>query len=473
MTQQHLASGKAPAAPGRGVQPHSGNEAERRASDAHDLTALVTAAFEAWRRAGVEFLILRNYEKLPRETGNDIDVLVRSEQLAQAEAVLVSAGAQIGYVLHNRAEFSPVSLFFFHPESCQQIQFDLFHCLNWRGFMLLKPEAVLVQRRQVGLFAIPQPTHEAVLNLVTRLIYHGRVREKYKFGIATVFRQDPATAVAVLAELFGQPLAQVVTQFAQSEAWAGIEKLARAMRRQLVFRRLTRQPIRTVVSLLRDAKRLAGRLWKPPGMTVVLLGADGCGKSSVAAGLMASLRPTFNPGKGLHGHWKPMVLPLRRRAERKPTTDPHAQPPRGRVASILVLVAHWLEYLVGESIHFRPVLFRNGLVLMDRYHYDFAVDPRRYRLQVSPGLVQALFRWLPSPDLVLVLDAPTEVLRARKQEVPEPETRRQREAYRALAEQLPNAKIVNCAQPLEAVVREATGYVLQYLAARQARCRKR
>ena len=65
MTQQHLASGKAPAAPGRGVQPHSGNEAERRASDAHDLTALVTAAFEAWRRAGVEFLILRNYEKLP------------------------------------------------------------------------------------------------------------------------------------------------------------------------------------------------------------------------------------------------------------------------------------------------------------------------------------------------------------------------------------------------------------------------
>lgn len=168
-----------------------------------------------------------------------------------------------------------------------------------------------------------------------------------------------------------------------------------------------------------------------------------------------------------------MVLPLRRRAERKPTTDPHAQPPRGRMASFLVLVAHWLEYLVGESIHFRPVLFRNGLVLMDRYHYDFAVDPRRYRLQVSPELVQSLFRWLPSPDLVLVLDAPTEVLRARKQEVPEPETHRQREAYRALAERLPNAKIVNCAQPLETVVREATGYVLQYLAARQARCRKR
>lgn len=473
MTQQHLASGKAPEQPRRTERPDSENAEGRPAFDSHDLTALVTAVFEAWRSAGVEFLVLRNYEKLPRETGNDIDVLVLPGHLARAEEVLVSTAARIGYRLHNRAEFSPVSLFFYHPESCRQIQFDLFHCLNWRGFALLQPEAVLTRRTETGLFAIPHPAHEVVLNLITRLIYHGQVREKYKPGIARVIKQDPAAATAVLAELFGQRLAQAVIQSVRSEVWTDIEDQTGALRRRLICRQMTFHPVRTLWSVLRDVKRLAGRLWCPPGMTVVLLGADGCGKSSVAAGLIESLRPTFNPGKGLHGHWKPMVLPLRRRAERKPTTDPHAQPPRGRVASILTLCAHWLEYLVGGCIRFLPVLFRNGLVLMDRYHYDFEVDPRRYRLQIPPGLVHALFRWLPSPDLVLVLDAPTEVLRARKQEVPEPETRRQQEAYRALARRLPVAEIVNCAQPLDAVVREATGHVLQRLAARQARRRKR
>lgn len=473
MTQQHLASGKAPEQPRRTERPDSENAEGRSAFDSHDLTALVTAVFEAWRSAGVEFLVLRNYEKLPRETGNDIDVLVLPGHLARAEEVLVSTAARIGYRLHNRAEFSPVSLFFYHPESCRQIQFDLFHCLNWRGFTLLPPHVLLRARMDLGAFAIPHPAHEAVISLITRQIYRGGVWDKYKPVILRGFGQHSAEATRLLTGMFGKRLARGVTQSVLTERWGEVESQTGTMRRQLACRQLTCHPVRTLWSVLRDVKRLAGRLWRPPGMTVVLLGADGCGKSSVAAGLIESLRPTFNPGKGLHGHWKPMVLPLRRRAERKPTTDPHAQPPRGRVASILTLCAHWLEYLVGGCIRFLPVLFRNGLVLMDRYHYDFEVDPRRYRLQIPPGLVHALFRWLPSPDLVLVLDAPTEVLRARKQEVPEPETRRQQEAYRALARRLPVAEIVNCAQPLDAVVREATGHVLQRLAARQARRRKR
>jgi thymidylate kinase len=473
MTQQHLASGKARREPSRAERPDSENAESWSPSGPRDLTGLVTAVFQAWRRAGIEFLVLRNYEKLPEETGNDIDVLVRPGQLARAEEVLVSTAGGTGYVLHNRAEFSPVSLFFHHPASQLQIQFDLFHCLNWRGFPLLSARTVLARRIERGLFAVPHPTHEAVLNLITRQIYHGQVREKYKPGILAGLKQDPAGAQSTLAEMFSQVIALTLTRAILAERWAEVELQTRAMRRQLAWRRLTRQPLATLGAMLRDLRRFAGRLRNPPGMTLVLLGADGCGKSSVATGLIESLRHTFNPGKGLHGHWKPMVLPLRRRAERKPTTDPHAQPPRGRMASLLVLVCHWLEYLVGACVRFLPVLFRNGLVLMDRYHYDFAVDPRRYRLQVSAGAVRALFRLLPAPDLVIVLDAPTEVLRARKQEVPEAETRRQQEAFRTLAASLPCAKIVDCAQPLDAVIRDATGQVLNCLAARQARRLKR
>ena len=56
-----------------------------------DLSDLVTAVFRAWREAGVAFLILRNYENLPQDVSNDIDVLVRPTQLAEAERVMIEA----------------------------------------------------------------------------------------------------------------------------------------------------------------------------------------------------------------------------------------------------------------------------------------------------------------------------------------------------------------------------------------------
>jgi thymidylate kinase len=332
---------------------------------------------------------------------------------------------------------------------------------------------VLERRQARGLFSIPHPTHEAVLNLITRLIYHGGVREKYKSGILENVKQDSAGTAAVLADTFGRRVAQALVQGILAGNWKGVEQQAGAMRRQIIWRQITRQPLGALGSWLHDLGRFARRLWHPPGMLVVLLGADGSGKSSAGAQLVEALRGTFHPEKMLHGHWKPALI--RRRGRNAPAivTDPHGRLPRGKPASLLVLACHWLEFFVGGAVQFVPVLFRNGLVLMDRYHYDFAVDPRRYRLQVSARTVRALFRWLPEPDLVFVLDAPPEVLRARKQEVPVEETRRQREAYRKLAESLPNARIVDCARPLDAVVGDMTGHVLRCLRDRQARRMKR
>ncbi len=434
-----------------------------------DLSELVTAVFERWRREAVEFLVLRNYENLPKDSTNDIDVLVSPRQLAAAERTLVEAARQTGYVLHNRAEFSPVSLFFHHPATQQQIQFDLFHSLKWRAFTLLTPEAVLKERVDRGLFAIPHPKHEAVISLLTRQIYRGYVRDKYKPTILAGVKENQAEVKAVLAEMFGENVAGNLTRGILEERWNVVELQTGAMRLQLVWRRLTRQPLTTAGSLLRDAGRLAGRLWHPPGIMIVLLGADGSGKSTVGTRFVEAMLGSFKPEKSFRGHWKPALVRRRGAGEAADVTDPHRRAPRGRLGSMLVLGCHWLEYLVGGCVRFLPVLFRNGLVLMDRYHYDFAVDPRRYRLQVSPTTVTWLFRLLPSPDLVFVLDAPAEVLRARKQEVTPEETRRQREAFRALATRLPNARLVDCSQPVEAVVRVLTGHALAYLAERQAR----
>jgi len=384
------------------------------------------------------------------------------------QRILVDTARANGYILTNRAEFSPVSLFIAHAQTRQQLHIDLFSGLKWRAFEILRPEVVLAARQDKGLFFAPHPVHEATLNLLTRLLYHGYVKEKYKPGILAAYRAEPQKAQQALRETVGERAAGELVKHVVAEDWAYIEAGTNRWRRLLVTRQLTRYPWRTLSSMLADAKRLTRRFVAPPGLMLVILGPDGCGKSSVATGVMDALAPTFGKAKSRHLHWKPALF-RRGRADAGPVTDPHGKPPRGRMASLAYFAFHWLEFVLGAQVRLRPVLFRNGLAVVDRYYHDFFVDAKRYRLDVPKRWLRWAYRFVMKPDLLICLDAPPEVLQARKQEVPPEETARQRQAYLELARTLPNAHVVDASRPLDDVVAEVEGIVLNYMAKRTVR----
>lgn len=413
-------------------------------------------------------LVLRNYDDLPASVGNDLDILIDGGQREVGQRILIESANTHGYTLINYAEFSPFSLFVANYQTGHQVHIDLFTGLKWRGFDILWPDVVLVQRQDKGLFFVPHPVHEATLNLLTRLLYHGYVKEKYKPGVLAAYRSDPQMAEQALAEPFGAQAASELVKCVLSEDWASVEAATNRWRRLLVTRKLTRYPRRALASIFTDAKRLARRFWAPPGLMLVMLGPDGCGKSSVAAGVMDALAPTFGKHESSHIHWKPVLFRLGR-ADAGPVTDPHGKPPRGRLASIAYFTFHWLEFVLGAQVRLRPALFRNGLVVIDRYYHDFFVDPQRYRLAVPKRLLRWAFRFVMKPDLLICLDAPHEVLQGRKQEVTPEVTARQRQAYLDLARTLPNSHVVDAARPLDEVVAEAEAIVLRYIATRTAR----
>src|SRR5262249_22735528 len=99
-----------------------------------------------WKAERIPFLILRNYEELPRATSNDIDVLVRPGDLRRAEETLLSTVTEAGFQLHNRAEFATLALYSSSPRSCAQVHFDLFTALKWRGFEFLNCRGFLDRR---------------------------------------------------------------------------------------------------------------------------------------------------------------------------------------------------------------------------------------------------------------------------------------------------------------------------------------
>ena len=435
-------------------------------SEQQEISQLVTAIFRAWQQAGINCLVLRNYEGLPDLATNDIDVLVDPAQLRQAEQTLLEAASKAGFRLHNRVEFATLALYLSSQQSNAQARFDLFTALRWRGFEFLACEGFL--RRKVGhdLFCIPHPADETAIKLLASLISTGNVKETHRASVAAGLQAEPVAITALLARTYGLAHARFLVTAGAQRRWAESEAATGALRRALVLRHLTCHPWRTLKSLLLDASRLAQRFLRPPGVSIVLCGADGSGKSTATSAVTAELSITFSPQKVRQFHWKPPLFSARRQAARSPTTDPHSRPARNPAFSLAYFGFHWLEFFLGSHLRLRMIAFRGGLVLIDRFYYDFFVDQRRYRLRVPQSIIRLGHCFLKKPDLVVLLDAPAAVLQSRKQEVALAETERQRTAYLELVRGLRNGRVVDATQPPEKVGADISRVILDFMAER-------
>jgi thymidylate kinase len=82
-------------------------------------------------------------------------------------------------------------------------------------------------------------------------------------------------------------------------------------------------------------------------------------------------------------------------------------------------------------------------------------------------LARALAWLLPRADIVFVLDAPPELIHARKPELTIPELARQSAVLRQLSETRRNWQLVDASQSPEAVARETIAAVLEKIRFRQ------
>ncbi|MCB1246395.1 MAG: hypothetical protein KDB69_03935 [Acidimicrobiia bacterium] len=199
------------------------------------------------------------------------------------------------------------------------------------------------------------------------------------------------------------------------------------------------------------------RRGNPQQPFAAVIGVDGSGKSSVLQAVRQSLVEDGHAAEVRLFHFRPDFG--RRNGSTTPTTDPHARPPRGWVASILKLAYWWLDYTWSYWFVIRPGLRRRTAVLFDRYYDDVRVDPRRYRYGGPTRLLPIVGRLVPRPIVTVLLDVPAPVGVARKGEVDLDEATRQRSAYRALVAEL-GGVVVDADRPLDDVVPDVVAAIV-------------
>jgi thymidylate kinase len=222
--------------------------------------------------------------------------------------------------------------------------------------------------------------------------------------------------------------------------------------------------------------------------SVALIGPDGAGKTTIARMLEErSSLPVKYIYMGVNIEASNYALPtsrfvefLRRRQNGKsdkPLAEgqfcQHPKKRKTSVGALLWAAGRLANHLAEEwyrQLWSWGYRFCGSIVVYDRHYlFDFSfddVDPEQQ------GFDSRLHRWFlahvyPRPDLVIYLDAPAEVLFARKGEKDIEDLGRRRQSFARQMKQSPNCVVVDGTQPLSKVYADVTACIFRFYKTRR------
>lgn len=417
--------------------------------------------------ASTRYSVLHGWHGLPDDIESDIDIAVEPEDLPTLERSLLEAdGARLVQLLRHETTCYYFVLAVPKDKTVRFVPVDAATDYRRDGRIWFGAGELLNGRRYWNGFWVAGPEVEFSYLLVKKIL-----KRSLPSNSAERLRQLAGDLGSVADEsarrIAGDTWGARVMEWIRQGDWAAFEEHLDILKRVLRRQALRRNPFDQFRYWVPELGRVWQRWRLPTGLWVAVLGPDGAGKTTIIRRLEQELLGAFR--RTALFHLMPGVI--RRTRVDRPVTDPHGASPRSALTSLVKLGYYWLEYALGYLLKTRPALARSTLVLFDRYFDDLLVDPRRYRYGGPRWAVRAIRRFIPRPDLFLILEAPPEVLLRRKQEVSSDELLRQVAEYRRLAFETPGAVLLDAAQPEEQAASQARDVVLDYLHQRYVRRR--
>ena len=366
-------------------------------------------------------LVLRDFENLPVEVASDLDIAVRDagQRKAASEAIRQFAreeSLELVQLLRRSYVWEHKML----AEDGRMLIVDLhFQGEGWRGPVYLTNEELFASAMQREGWLEPAPHHQAMMAVFQHLLWGRFYKEKYHALVPRwIAGHEPAFS-ACIARAFGADLAPRLIEMILSADANGLAAMVPQLRRRL-------WQLRGMPDLAGSVKRLAAFVAAEIRLTlarsgrwVVLVGPDGVGKTTIASLLAAETKDFFR-GVRYH-HWIPRwQVPLSAEVPSGEARPPLRGESRGLVASLLSalrLARNVARAHFAYGLRILPHLFRQRLVIGDRYLFNYALDPRSVRYHGPDWLVRWALRMAPAPDLVLCLEAPPEEIHRRKPEL--------------------------------------------------------
>jgi thymidylate kinase len=432
-----------------------------KANVARALIAALTSECKA-------YCILSGYEDLPESFETDIDFMVSDRDFSHMPGIIAQVARQTNARLFLAIDHEITGRAYWL--ACQSgsdwtiVQPDSTGDYRHFGSLWLRSNEVLAARRWYARgFWVPGAAHEFAYCIVKRLNKR-TFKQEHGRKLHGLYVEDPSGCDRMIARFWKGSRGELVSRMAVSDDWAAMDAELEALRKEM--KRNTAESLwQRTASAPRRLRALLNRIAHPTGGWIAIMGPDGAGKSLVISELRQQLSSVFRTVRCFH--LRPKLLRRGGPADAV-VADPHGKPARGRLASIAKVFFMLADYFLGYLFRVAPAMMRSDMILFDRYIYDLLVDSKRVRYGGPLWLLRFAARIVPRPDLVILLDAPAEVLWSRKQEVAFEEVVRQRERYLQVVSELPSAVVIDAAQSATDVSGSVVGAIVEFYAKRTA-----
>lgn len=431
--------------------------------------SFVAGVFRTLDKQGIRYCIFRDYHKLEQPAPDlEIDLLADPADLKKLRQLLAGKGfVEIPSWGHEPHRFFVT----YHKPLNMWLKLDVITALRFgKPVSALEIDlrgSYLDNRTRRELAFVPAAEDKFLVLLLKCIINDGKFSEPRLRRLRELHSEilaDPVAPERIAANLqkhFGSRLDWVeIDRAFRAEDWQLLLAKRKPLRRKL----FARHPLATLGRHIktRFLKRISPLLYllRRRGVSLALLAPDGAGKSTLAETIIRQ--------RHLNARFIYMGDNLKASNIGLPTTPWFKRKKKQKRKNPLLklflamfnfpnsLLEQWYRIAVGG--YYRS---RGKFVVYDRYVYDSWINPPVTRLlkKIRRFLIE---RTCPTPDLVILLDAPGSVLFARKGEHTPEGLESKRQAYLALQKQLSNLLVVDATQDAQTVQAEVIHMLWQY-----------
>lgn len=309
------------------------------------------------------------------------------------------------------------------------VHLDFWNCFHRRGTVFIDNSIILANtNRNDQELWVGSQTLRAVISLVKDVLYKKKVYQKHINIIKDCLQNDPENFRKILNSMTNACLSGSIIDMIQSSDWIAIGKKARVLRCFFFRQNLCKNPFAYAKRLLVYIKNgIKVFLFGKYKLFVTFIGPDGCGKTTIAKGVIdrVSTKKLFEHTYYLHTKF-PTLPPLAKIATNLRLISKAPVERNARIARRLKPLPVWrsviypLYYGIG-SFCGHLWIWKNkrrggSLIVFDRYFYEYSIQDEF--INCPRWLLKIIAMFIPKPDLLIYLKAKPETIFERKQELP-------------------------------------------------------